>query len=87
MTSGGNGMGTSRIPYSGDLNQKLQKIREWSSQYSIAFQGSTERGSFNGKGLAGSYYREGQFIVVTITSVPLLMSEQSVVNKMSGFVR
>jgi hypothetical protein len=80
-------MGTHRIPYSGDLNQKLQSIRNWAFGYSIAFQGSTEQGSFNGRGLVGSYYREGQVIVATITSVPLLMSEQSVVSQMSGFLR
>lgn len=80
-------MGIHRIPYSGDLNAKLQQIRTWTAQYGVSFQGSTESGSFSGRGLNGSYRREGGFIVVTITSVPLLMSENSVVSKMAGFLR
>jgi len=80
-------MGTHSISYSGDLNHKLQMIRDWASKYNIMFQGNTERGSFDGRGLSGSYYREGQFIIVTITSVPVLMSEQNIVNQMAGFLR
>lgn len=52
----------------------------------VTFNGSTESGSFSGMGLSGYYHREGQVFIVTIESVPLLMSYDGVAARIQSFL-
>jgi hypothetical protein len=52
-------------------NEKLQDIRDRWGQKGIRFTCNPDgTGSFGGKGLSGSYYREGDEIVLTLISIP-----------------
>jgi len=60
-----------RMHFSGDPEHKLAVLRRRAASYGISFSGTTDVGRFSGMGLSGNYRRDGEFFVVTISSLPL----------------
>jgi hypothetical protein len=77
---------TYRMPFRGDPYEKLQRLVNGAARMGVTFNGSTESGSFSGMGLSGYYHREGQVFIVTIESVPLLMSYDGVAARIQSFL-
>lgn len=77
---------TYRMPFRGDPYEKLQRLVNGAARMGVTFNGSTESGSFSGRGLSGYYQREGQVFVVTIETVPFLMSFDSVAARIQSFL-
>lgn len=74
------------MPFRGDPYEKLQRLVKRAAQMGVAFNGDTESGSFSGRGLSVYYRREGQEFVVTIKSVPPLMSCDGVAAQIKRFL-
>lgn len=74
------------MAFGGDPYKKLQRLVNGAAQMGVTFNGDVESGSFSGRGLSGHYHREGEVFVVTIESVPFLMSYDGVAARIQGFL-
>lgn len=74
------------MAFRGDPYEKLQRLVNGAAQMGVVFDGNVESGSFSGRGLSGYYHREGQVFVVTIETVPILMSFDGVAARIQKFL-
>jgi len=74
------------MPFRGDPYEKLQRLVNGAAQMGVAFDGDVESGSFSGRGLSGYYHREGQVFVVTIETVPFLMTFDGVAARIQSYL-
>jgi len=74
------------MSFSGDPQEKLQRLVDGAAGMGVAFDGGVESGSFSGRGLSGHYLREGSVFVVTINTVPFLMSFDGVAARIKQFL-
>lgn len=74
------------MPFRGDPYDKLQRLVNGAAAMGVTFDGSTESGSFSGMGLSGYYRGEGQVFVVTIETVPILMTYDGVATRIQKFL-
>ncbi len=62
-----------QIPVTGDPETQFERIRKHLADYGIELSGDTERGSFEGKGIAGEYTVSENVVTVTVTKKPPLV--------------
>ena len=77
---------TYRMPFRGDPDHKLAILKQRAASYGISFSGTTDSGRFSGMGLSGIYRREGDFFVVTISSVPIFYTYDGAAAQIQQFL-
>jgi hypothetical protein len=69
----------------GDINEAVKKASAEAESNGVAFYGDPDAGSFNGKGVTGTYRTEGNTVEVTITDKPFLAPMSMIESKIKEF--
>jgi hypothetical protein len=76
---------TFSITFAGDATSLLNRARTVAASNGAQISGDTNRGTFNGKGVAGNYSVSGNTVSVTISDKPALIPWGVVESQLRNF--
>lgn len=76
---------TFTIEFTGDPEVLFARAQSVATQRGALFEGDSTSGTFFGQGVSGSYQREGQQLVVTVSNKPLFVPWILIENRIRSF--